>query len=51
MQSLLWSLQALDATIVTQLPLYQSELLIDEDLNMQGKESVLMLEAALALLK
>jgi len=50
MQSLLWSLQALDATIVTQLPLYQTELLIDEDLNMQGEESVLMLEAALALL-
>lgn len=51
MQSLLWSLQALDTSIVTQLPLYQSELIIDDDLNMNGEGSIEMLEAALALLQ
>ena len=50
MQSLLWSLQALDARIVAQLPLYQNELVIDEKGQLVWNDAAEMLAAALDLL-
>ncbi len=50
MQSLLWSLGALNARIVVQLPLYQSELKINDLGGLEGDESIAMIEAALSLL-
>lgn len=50
MQSLTWSLQALDAKIVTQLPLYQKDLTIDETGTIAAGDSLEMLQMALELL-
>lgn len=50
MQSLLWTLQALNANIVAQLDLYQTELKIDRDLNLRGADSIEILDAAIELL-
>lgn len=50
MQSLLWSLQALDATIVAQLPLYQNEMQFDEDGDLMENESVEVLREGVLLL-
>ena len=40
MQSLLWSLQALNAKVIAQLPLYQSELKIKSDGQLIGDSSI-----------
>ncbi len=50
MESLTWSLQALDAKIVTQLPLYQKDLVINKAGKIEGEDSLELLEAAIALL-
>lgn len=50
MQSLLWSLSALKANIVTQLPLYQSEIDFDETGNIVNEEIVEMIQEAILLL-
>lgn len=50
MESLTWSLQALDAKIVTQLPLYQKDLVIDETGKIEGGSSLELLKAAIELL-
>jgi len=50
MKSLLFSLGALDARIVAQCPLYQNELTIQKDGTLIGKESIELLEEAIALL-
>lgn len=50
MQSLLWSLTALNARIVTSLPLYKMELEIDDKGKLKGAESLEMLESAITLL-
>ncbi|MEM6317438.1 MAG: NADPH-dependent FMN reductase [Bacteroidota bacterium] len=46
MQSLLWSLQALDARIVAQLPLFQNEVVFGENGQLQWNEAVEMVVAA-----
>ena len=51
MQSLLWSLQALDAKILTQLPLYQNEISYDDLGHLMDGDTKEILLAALALLK
>ena len=50
MQSLCWSLQALDARIVVQLPLFQNEINFEKDNSLTGNESVEMLKEAVKLL-
>lgn len=50
MQSLLWSLQGLKANVVVQLPLYQNELLFDENNELVDNEGVEMLREAVRLL-
>lgn len=50
MQSLLWSLTALNARIVTSLPLYKTELEINSSGKLVGTESLEMLGAAIDLL-
>ena len=50
MQSLIWSLQALDARIVAQLPLYQNEMEFDEEGNLVENMQVEMLREAINLL-
>lgn len=44
MQSLLWSLQALNAKVVAELSLYQSELKITDDAQLQGDASIEKIE-------
>jgi len=48
MQSLLWSLKALDANIIASLPLYQTEISYDENGEMTG-DGVEVLQEALSL--
>ena len=50
MQSLCWSLQALDAQIVVQLPLFQNEISFEKDHSLVQNESVEMLKEAVKLL-
>ena len=50
MQSLIWSLQALDANILVQLPLYQNEISFNSNNELVVGESVEMLRAAVDLL-
>jgi len=50
MQSLLWSLQALDANVVVSLPLYQQEIKFDVNGNFIDNEGVEMLTEAIFLL-
>ena len=50
MQSLLWSLQALEANVVVQLPLYQNELTFGANGNILENESSEMLKEAIQLL-
>ena len=50
MQSLLWSLKAMDAEVVAQLPLYQNEIEFDEDGKLVQNESVEILKEAIQLL-
>lgn len=50
MQSLLWSLTALNAQVVTSLPLYKSELEINSSGKFVGAESLEMLATAIDLL-
>lgn len=50
MQSLLWSLQALNANVVVQLPLYQNEISFDIKGQLLENESSEMLKAAIELL-
>ena len=50
MQSLLWSLQALKANVVVQLPLYQDEVLFDEEGKLLNGPSLEILQEAIALL-
>ena len=50
MQSLCWSLQALDAQIVVQLPLFQNEINFENDNSFIENESVGMLKEAVKLL-
>ena len=48
MQSLLWSLQALDANVVVQLPLYQNEIEFEFDKTeaiIENKEAEILMEA------
>ncbi len=49
MQSLLWSLQALDARILGQLPLYQQEIKFDTEGKLIKNEAALMLIEAIQL--
>ena len=51
MQSLLWSLQALDASIVAQLPLYQNRVRFGEDYSLLECESLELLREGIGLLK
>lgn len=51
MQSLLWSLTALNAQIVLQLPLYQIDLSINEENLLIGDESIEMLREAMEILR
>ena len=50
MQSLLWSLKAMDAEVVAQLPLYQNEMVFDEHGKFIQNESVEILKEAVGLL-
>lgn len=50
MESLCWSLGALDARIVVQLPLFQNQVQFDEDHSLNKNESYEMLEEAMNLL-
>ena len=50
MQSLIWSLQALEANVVAQLPLYQNELHFADKGNLLENEAVEMLREAILLL-
>lgn len=50
MQSLLWSLQALDAQVVAQLPLYQNEIFFDDKAAIINNETSEMLQEAVKLL-
>ena len=50
MQSIVWSLQGLDAQIVTQLPLYQDEIDFDKNGKLVANESLEILEEAIQLL-
>ena len=50
MQSLLWSLQALNATIVAQLPLYQNEIVFDKKGLLVESEMTEILKEAISLL-
>lgn len=50
MQSLCWSLQALDAQIVVQLPLFQNEIFFEKGKSLIENESVEMLKEAVKLL-
>jgi len=47
MQSLLWSLQALDARVVTQLSLYQNEIVFNEQGSIEENEGSKLLKAAI----
>jgi NAD(P)H-dependent FMN reductase len=51
MQSLLWSLQALDARIVAQLPLYQQEVRFLENGSLKGVEAIQLLKEGMRLLR
>lgn len=51
MQSLIWSLTALDARIVTQLSLYQSEISFDHEGHVMNEEIIEILQEAVKLLK
>ncbi|MFT4566351.1 MAG: chromate reductase [Saprospiraceae bacterium] len=50
MQSLLWSLTALNAQVITQLPLYKTELAINTFGKLEGAESIELIAAAIHLL-
>jgi len=50
MQSLLWTLQALNANVVVSLPLYQNEIAFDSNDNLLKNEGVEMLSEAVNLL-
>lgn len=51
MQSMLWSLEALDARVVASMPLYQTELKVGDNLEINASEDVLeMLDAGVELL-
>jgi len=50
MQSLLWTLQALNANVVVSLPLYQNEMEFDSNENLIENESVEMLREAIQML-
>lgn len=50
MQSLLWTLQALNARVVAQLPLYQHEIEFDKNGNFVRNESLEILEEAIKIL-
>ncbi len=50
MQSLTWSLQALDAKIVTQLPLHQKDVVINEEGRLEAGEAAELLTMAVELL-
>ncbi len=50
MQSVCWSLQALDAQIVVQLPLFQNEIKFQEDNSLVENEAVEMLKEAVKIL-
>ena len=50
MQSLLWSLQALDTQVVAQLPMYQNEIEFDEKNQFVMNEQIEMLKEAIYLL-
>jgi len=50
MQSLLWSLQALNSQVVAQLPLYQNEIEFDEKNQFVMNEQIEMLKEAIFLL-
>ena len=50
MESLLWSLRAMEANIVAQLPLYQNEMEFDENGKLVENESVEILKEAIQLL-
>lgn len=45
MQSLLWSLQALNANVIAELPLYQSELKVNNNGTLEGTASIENLKA------
>ncbi len=47
MQSLLWSLQALDARVVAQLPLFRDEILFDDDGRLLESDGLSLLKAGL----
>lgn len=51
MQSLLWSLQALDMKIVGQLPLYKNEVYINDPGVLTGENSIQLIREGLQLLK
>jgi chromate reductase len=50
MQSLIWSLQALNAKIITELPLYKSELTITKDSKLIGDASLEAIKAVFELI-
>ncbi len=50
MQSLIWSLQALDANVIVQLPVYQNEVEFDQNGQLIENEASEMLKAAIDLL-
>ena len=45
MQSLLWSLQALNAKVIAELPLYKTDLTITKDGDLVGKDSIEAIKA------
>ncbi len=51
MQSLLWSLQALDASVVSQMAVYQNEVSFNEEDALEESASSEMIEEAIKLLK
>jgi len=51
MQSLLWSLQALNVKMVGQMPLYKNEIYPDDKGQLIGNESIELVKEGLALLK
>ncbi|MEM6966755.1 MAG: NADPH-dependent FMN reductase [Bacteroidota bacterium] len=50
MQSLIWSLQALEARVITQLPMYQNEVTFDDEGKIVQEEIVELLKAAVEIL-
>ncbi len=50
MQSMIWSLKALNAQVVAQCPLFQNELKINNHGSLEGAESIEMITEALSLL-